>query len=305
MDAYDTPEHDLEATANRLHTLAQGGHLTQEALERALALAGHIPGGLAWEKFLGTLFLILGTAFTLSGVFFFFAFNWAEMHHFLKFGLVEGAIVIAVSLAFYKGLKTLPGKLALLGAALLVGALLAVYGQVYQTGADAYQLFVSWAALIAGWAIISAFTPLWFLLWALINTSLITYWGQAIGYYDPTFYSLLFVCNGLTLLGWEYAHSRQIRWLQNRWTARIVAMAALIALVIPTLEFIFVYLEEFIFDLDQAFALASGLIAPPLLYAGFTLFLLFFYQKKIRDRFMLTIYCAGIVFVLTAAIVNC
>ncbi|MET0204922.1 MAG: DUF2157 domain-containing protein [Casimicrobiaceae bacterium] len=52
-----------------------------------------------------------------------------------------------IALAVWRGLDTLPGKAALV-AALLAGALLALVGQVYQTGADTFELFAAWAVAI-------------------------------------------------------------------------------------------------------------------------------------------------------------
>ena len=43
---------------------------------------------------------------------------------------------------------------------LLTGALLALSGQVYQTGADTFELFAWWAVLILPWVLVSRFSPL-------------------------------------------------------------------------------------------------------------------------------------------------
>jgi hypothetical protein len=76
---------ERKASSEQLERLAQKGYLNLPGLERALTLAGYIPGLEAWRKFLDYTLLALGVAFALSGVIFFFAFNWAEMHRFLKF----------------------------------------------------------------------------------------------------------------------------------------------------------------------------------------------------------------------------
>ena len=46
------------------------------------------------------------------------------------------------------------GKAALLAASLFVGALLALIGQIYQTGADTFEMFAAWAALILPWVLV-------------------------------------------------------------------------------------------------------------------------------------------------------
>ncbi|MET0346849.1 MAG: DUF2157 domain-containing protein [Casimicrobiaceae bacterium] len=60
-----------------------------------------------------------------------------------------------IALAVWRGLDTLPGKAALVVAALLVGALLALVGQVYQTGADRFELFAAWAVAIVAWVLVA------------------------------------------------------------------------------------------------------------------------------------------------------
>ncbi|MEM6456810.1 MAG: DUF2157 domain-containing protein, partial [Acidobacteriota bacterium] len=106
----------------------------------------------------GLLFLGLGLA--LSGVVFFFAYNWEGMHRLVKLGLVEAGIAAAFSVAALSGLSGLRGKLALLTSSVLVGVCLAVFGQVYQTGADPWELFASWALLILPWTLLSRFQAL-------------------------------------------------------------------------------------------------------------------------------------------------
>ena len=55
---------EQKATPGRLRMLAKSGHLSAKALERGLGIAGHIPDGKAWEKFIGYALLLLGAAFT-------------------------------------------------------------------------------------------------------------------------------------------------------------------------------------------------------------------------------------------------
>ena len=66
----------------------------------------------------------------------------------MKLGSVQLAIFGCLGAAYFQNLQQLPGKVLLLGASVLIGVFLAVFGQVYQTGADAYNLFTMWALLI-------------------------------------------------------------------------------------------------------------------------------------------------------------
>lgn len=283
---------ELPATAARLRKLAHDGHLSAGALERALALAGHTPTLPDWRRFVDILLLLLGAALSVSGIFFFFAYNWADMPRLAKFGLIEAAILLAVALAAYRGLGSLAGKVALLAAALLVGVLQAVFGQIYQTGADSYMLFLIWALLIAGWVAIGGYAPLWLLLLALLNLSLSFYWSQVLGTSDTALYLALAALNAAWLLAWEFARSRRIAWLNGRWMPRVVALLPLALLVIVTIGYIFASSYEF--ERDALLPLA------PIAYLLYTLFTLFFYYRYVRDLFMLAAAALGLIIVVTA-----
>lgn len=274
---------DLPAMPEKLRRLARAGVLNVEALERALKIIRHTPDTARWVRFLDILLLVLGAGFTVSGVFFFFAFNWAGMHRFFKLGLLEVAVLLAVGLAFWRKLDRISGKIALGVAGLLVGALLAVYGQIYQTGADSYQLFLTWALLIAGWVLISKFTPLW-LVWVLLfDLCLAFYWMQIVGEINGTLYLWMFVINGGAILTWEAAHAGGVDWLKDRWTPRLLALPTFATLVAPTMMLIFSSTRERSPD--------------PVLFWMFVLFIgasalvLYVYSQKTLDLFMLTV-CA-------------
>ena len=131
-----------------------------------------------WFSWVRRMLLFFGSALVLAGIIFFFAYNWAAMGKFLKFGLLEAGILVCIVASHLRGRTQLSGKVLLLSSSVLVGVLLAVYGQIYQTGADAYGLFLSWALLIFGWVIISEFAALWVIWLILLNTGAILYWQQ-------------------------------------------------------------------------------------------------------------------------------
>ena len=66
----ETSLFDQPATPERLRLLAREGVLGGEALERAFGLTGVIPDGAGWRRFIDVVLLLLGAAFTLSGVIF-------------------------------------------------------------------------------------------------------------------------------------------------------------------------------------------------------------------------------------------
>lgn len=226
---------DLDATPERLQALAAAGVLPPHALRRALGLAVASPPREWWRRFLSTTLLGLGALLVLSGVISFFAFNWAALHRFGKFGLLMAAIAAAALTAWRLGPRA-AGQFALLFAAVLVGPLLAVYGQAYQTGADPYELFLGWCALILPWVILARFAPLWLFQLILANTAITLFFVQVMGREHR--YSLLLTLAGLNGVAWiatEVLAHRQVPWLKGRWLPRILVVMALAPLMLSTL----------------------------------------------------------------------
>lgn len=252
MDPLDQP-----VTPGRLRHLLRAGVLDADAYERALALAGITPNGTAWRRFLDWLLAGLGAALLLSGIIFFFAYNWADMHRFAKFAVLECTLLITVALAWRLGPDTHGGRAALIGAAVLPGVLLAVYGQTYQTGADHYGLFLTWGLLIVPWVFIGRSAALWMLLLVLANLSLILYWtgvyrppqwniGQELGFlfwlgvtFTDTDLALLAVALNVAALSMYELLAPKLEWCAGRWMPRVLALAVLATLTVPVIHAIF------------------------------------------------------------------
>lgn len=275
---------DSPASQKNLLQLARNGLLDIHAYERGLKLIGFTPSPSKWNAFFAIVMLVLGAGFTVNGIYFFFAYNWAEMHRFVKLGIVEFLILLAVIAASIAGLDKLPGKITLTVAGVLIGALFAVFGQVYQTGADSYRLFLIWAVLMAGWVFISRFTSMWLIWVLLLNTTLLLYWDQIIGFND-TAYLPLFAINALFILAWEIGSALNIGWLISRWPPRLISLAVFYSLTAPVL----ILIER-----------SNWGDSEPVLYTLTILFLLvnamtiYFYSQKILDTFMLTLSAASL-----------
>lgn len=155
----------------------------------------------SWQKFLRLFFISLGVSFTTAGIIFFFAYNWADLHKFIKIGLIEGLIVITTLTVLFSKISLDIKHILLTGASILVGVLFAVFGQIYQTGANAYDFFLGWTMFIALWVAISNFAPLWLVFITLINTTLILYSQQVAHDWSEVFdFTLLFLINLLFLI---------------------------------------------------------------------------------------------------------
>lgn len=150
-------------------------------IERADDTAAHFdvyPTKQTWLAFFDKTLLVIGSVALALALVFFIAYNWLDMGKMGKFALVEGALVITITL--YVGLCArrqflLIRQLLLLIASIITGSLLALFGQTYQTGADTWQLFFVWALLITPWVMISRFPALWLLWLGLLNACLLSY----------------------------------------------------------------------------------------------------------------------------------
>lgn len=134
--------------------------------------------GQRWKTFFKIALLVFAIGFTVLGTLFFFAYNWASLHKFIKFGIIGSLILIGVIIAVVQKDKPIIQNIAITGTAVLVGVLFAVYGQTYQTGADTFDLFLVWTLAILIWVIAMDFKPLWLLFVLLTNTTYILYNDQ-------------------------------------------------------------------------------------------------------------------------------
>ena len=305
---------DIPVTASRLKQLANELKLSGHAQERAFSLSKLKPDNGTWLQFVDRLLLICGVTLAVTGVMAFFAYNWADLHKFAKFALIQGALVACVAVACRKGMHHLSGKAALFGAAVLTGVLLAVYGQTYQTGADPYGLFFTWAILITGWALIGRNGGLWLLLLVLLNLSLVMYWTQLVhpedwgvsfarelGPFAGITYSLtdfalaqwVFALNVAALVGWEYFSKRGLDWMQSRSFPRIIAVFALVPVLISTLIFILAAGEGDYWGVRYV---------SPLFFALFSVGVLYYFSKKYLDMFILAVSCLSLIVVITTVL---
>jgi uncharacterized membrane protein len=199
-------------------------------VRRALELSGALPGAQEWRRFLDRLLLFMGAVLLAAAVVFFFAYNWNDLGRLAKLALVQAPIAVALVLIWRLGLERAAGKAALLFAALLVGALLALVGQVYQTGADTFELFAAWALAIVPWAVVGRFPALWILWLAIVNLAVNLYFNTFPNVFGLVFGTqkqlwVAFAINAAALVIWEAA-ALGLQWLRERWALRLIATAS-------------------------------------------------------------------------------
>ena len=158
-----------------LHELAARHGLDAMASQRLRQLAGlndepeslalWLPRGLA----------VLAAALGGLGIVMWVAANWDSLGRFGRFALLQGVVVVmCVGAAARPAARAPLGLLALLG----IGGLFAHFGQTYQTGADAWQLFALWAALALPLALGVRSDAVW-APWAVVVATAIATWLHA------------------------------------------------------------------------------------------------------------------------------
>ena len=127
----------------------------------------------AWLRFLQVFTLTLGSGLMLAGIIFFFAYNWELMHRFVKLGIAVTLILAVFAVSMTVKMSDFTRKITVSVLCGLVGVFWAIFGQVYQTTADSYVFFLTWACCILVWVYVTDFYPLWTIFIALISMGVI------------------------------------------------------------------------------------------------------------------------------------
>ncbi len=106
------------------------------------------------------------------GVFCWIAANWADFHRLTKIGVVGGLLLGSCVIAAGAPRARPPFLLLANGA---TGGVLALIGQIYPSGADAWQLFALWSALALPFALAARHDAVW-VLWTLVAAAGIGLW---------------------------------------------------------------------------------------------------------------------------------
>ncbi len=204
----------------------QRGLLSPGQLAQALALTGATPDAQRNVHFLDRLLLVAVVLCGCSSAIFFVAYNWDAMGRLHKFALAQGLLVLSLWPLLRYPLQHRVAQAGMLATGLLLGALLALIGQTYQTGADTFELFLVWALLLLPWAWLARSRALLVLIVLLLNLALLL----ALGAFDlpaQVGFALLLLANLLMWLPlawrawhrpavfWTYLHLLLLLWVQG------------------------------------------------------------------------------------------
>jgi uncharacterized membrane protein len=219
-----------------LDRLARHYSLDPGASAALLDLADARPSRTESLTFLARCFRYAGVLSLGASVVFFVAANWSRIAVFGRFALLEVLLAIFVAIALYKPPPRFFGRAATLLAFTTTGALLALFGQTYQTGADVYELFLTWALLGLPFAVAaqwSVATAAWLLVLDLA-LALFCGWNPRGGIFWSVFgdgpysatYALMFAAL-LNLAGWLAFERLQWRVVPD-WVRKLILFGAIV-----------------------------------------------------------------------------
>ncbi len=267
---------------DEIDRLVEDDILPPHRVKEALEVTQVIPKNQQIVAFIDKLLLIFGSLGIGSGVVFFVAANWDKIDKFGKFILLELLLVTSISLYVYFKDKDIISTALLSFASLVVGALLALVGQTYQTGANSYELFFYWAIMILPWVIVANKAPLW-LFWVVVSNIALVLYINYIAYYHNlyTLFYYLFIYNFIIWIIWEIATIYRLT-EPSRWFVRLLAYYS--GFMITS------YMILFIFD-NKSFATIYYTLP---LYIFWILGMCAFYRFKVFDIYMISGGCLSI-----------
>jgi uncharacterized membrane protein len=131
-----------------------------------------LPDPSAWRIFTYRLLNAAGVGSLGAGVIFFVAANWTQYGNLGRFAIIQAALIASIAVAWWRPPPSTIGESTVALATLLTGALLALFGQSYQTGADLYELFFIWALLAIPFALATRSGATWAIWWVVVNIGL-------------------------------------------------------------------------------------------------------------------------------------
>ena len=152
--------------------MIEGGALPPSQYLKAVSV---LRDGAFWKVWAIRALLAIAVGHILSGIIFFFAFNWNDLSGMAKFAVVGGGILACLIAWIIARLDSPAGQAFGIGATVLVGVMFAVLGQVYQTPAMIHTPFVFWAILTLPFALASRNLAHWTVWMVILMVAVTTY----------------------------------------------------------------------------------------------------------------------------------
>jgi len=244
-----------------------------------------------WRLFLSRSTFWLGIWLLGAAVICAVAANWERLSTVQRFAGAQGLLALCALAAAWTGWRWRAsqgpqhyGPQALLAlAGLLLGALLALLGQTYQTGADTWQLFALWGILLLPWALVAMSQAVWLIWMVVLNIAALLYIQESsvflLGLDSSEPVVWVGLLNVLFLVGWEYA--------ARRWQASTVIGVRVLVMWLIALQVVTLF-----FDYSAFYGLYSVL---GIFWIVTTIGLVFYYQRVRLDLVALAVLAAGVI----------
>jgi uncharacterized membrane protein len=224
------------------------------------ALLAQLRPASIWRQWASWNLLGLGTTLVLAGIIFFFAYNWQGMGRMERLTAAQVGLFAAAIGSRFSGSHILVGHMLTLAACVMIGVFLAVFGQSYQTGADTYELFTGWAALMLIWVVAQQFAPLWVLWLGVLSTGFWFYFAGADRWRSDEPVWLAFMAIGalhlLALALREGLLKRGALWLADPWLRIWLLLVALGCFTLPAIVWAYEW------NIEESRGLAAGFWIP-------------------------------------------
>ena len=220
---------DLTVSLDDVPQLIRSGALPKSQYMKAVS---YLRDTSFWKRWAIRALFALAIGHILSGIIFFFAFNWNDLSGMMKFAIVGGGIFASLLGWGIAKLDSPAGQALGITATILTGVMFAVLGQVYQTPAMIHTPFVFWAALTLPFALASRNLAHW-TVWIVIFTVAVTTYansGLRLAGYDVGANLLNILVSGgfvATLMGLDKIIALHMRWARAEWFRVLLVLGAI------------------------------------------------------------------------------
>lgn len=162
----------LTVSLDDVPLLIESGAIAESHYMKAVS---YLRDGEFWTRWAIRALLAIAVGHILSGIIFFFAFNWNDLSGMTKFAIVGGGIAASLAAWVIAKLDSPVGQAFGIAATVLVGVMFAILGQVYQTPAMIHTPFVFWAILTLPFALASRNLAHWAVWLTILVVAITTY----------------------------------------------------------------------------------------------------------------------------------
>jgi len=180
------------------------------------------------ELFIRVVFVI-GLISLSVAIVMFVAYNWDGLSRFEKFAIAQGAFALPILILMFVK-NPIIKEVLLFSASILIGANLALIGQVYQSGADSWQLFALWAMLLLPFIYAQKSTSIYLLFIVIVNLSIYLYYDIYRWFYYYLGYSYLLIALALNTIFWLFSVTIKNRLLEVILAIAIIVQATIFAI---------------------------------------------------------------------------